>query len=383
MLTIPTSPELPVAVKLPPHVKLVRNPAGREYYYLSLNRGTDRQSKAVRLPDDPRTPEFWHAYAQALGLPPKRENPRSVAALDRAWGGNPADGYAGAAPEWAALAPGTQREWKRHRSRIVAAWGPLEVAGLSPKHVLALRDQWADTPATANNMLRCLSSMPGWSVPRDWRADNPCREVKPLEGGAGYAPWSWEVIKAAERELTEKGRVDLWWAVTLALYTGQRLGDCLAMRWSALSERGVISVTQGKTGKTLLIPAHKSLATLLATIPRRAVTILTSTEGRPWQGFQTAWRKHRPQIVVEQGLVFHGLRKSAVVALLEAGASEAETAAVTGQSMAMVAHYARGVNQGKLAAVAMLKWELAGTTDGTGTERGLGTRLGTRPPEAS
>ena len=61
MLTIPTSPELPVAVKLPPHVKLVRNPAGREYYYLTLNRGTDRQSKAVRLPDDPRTPEFWHA----------------------------------------------------------------------------------------------------------------------------------------------------------------------------------------------------------------------------------------------------------------------------------------------------------------------------------
>jgi integrase len=379
MSMIPTAPESRVPVKLPPHVKLVRNRVGREYYYLTLNRGTHLQGKPVRLPDDPRTPDFWNAYAQALGLPPARENSRSVAALDRAWGGDPANGYAGACPEWAALSPGTQREWMRHRRRIVEAWGALEVAGLSPKHVLELRDAWADVPATANNMLRCLSSMLGWSVPRDWRADNPCREVRPLKGGPGYAPWSWDVITAAERELVAKGRQDLWWAVALALYTGQRLGDCLAMKWSALSDLGVIAVTQGKTGKDLLIPAHERLAALLATIPRRAVTILTSTEGTPWQGFQTAWRKHRPRAVVEQGLVFHGLRKSAVVTLLEAGCTEAETAAVTGQSAAMVAHYAKGVNQQKLAASAILKWERAGALDGTGTERTLGTRLGTRP----
>lgn len=359
-MSIPTSQECSVPVKLPPHVKRVKNRLGRDYYYLTLHRGTARQGKSLRLPDDPRAPEFWAAYAAAMNLPTTRENANSVAALDRAWGGDPANGYAGGSPEWNALGDGTKREWRRHRARIVAAWGDLEVRGIAAKHVLALRDRWAETPATANNMLRCLSSMLGWSVPRDWRDDNPCREVKPLQGGDSYAPWAWDVIEAAEVELKTKGREDLWWAVALALYTGQRLGDCLAMRWPALSDRGIITLTQKKTGKTLVIPVHKRLREVLATIPRRSVTILTSSEGRPWRGFQTAWRKHRPARVAEAGLVFHGLRKSAVVTLLEAGATEAETAAVTGQSLAMVAHYAKQVNQHKLAAAAVLKWERAG-----------------------
>lgn len=362
-----------MSVKLPPHVRMVRNRVGKEYFYLTLHRGTEREGKAIRLPDDPRSPEFWSEYARLLNLPTPPANANSVAALDRAWGGDPDKEYAGGSPEWNALSDTTKREWKRHRSRIVAAWGSLEVRGIAPKHVLALRDQWADKPATANNMLRCLSSMLAWSVPRDWRDDNPCREVKMLKGGEGYAPWPWEVIEAAEAELKAKGREDLWWAIALALYTGQRLGDCLSMKWSALS-RGLISVKQDKTKKSLLIPVHERLQEVIATIPRRSVTILSSTQGRPWKGFQVAWQKHKPQQAAEAGLVFHGLRKSAVVMILEAGASEAETAAVTGQSLAMVVHYAKQVNQKKLAAAAILKWEKSGT----GTEQDLETRLETQ-----
>ncbi len=61
----------------------------------------------------------------------------------------------------------------------------------------------------------------------------------------------------------------------------------------------------------------------------------------------------------EARLVFHGLRKSAVVMLLEVGCTTAEVQAITGQSMQMVEHYAKQVNQKKLAAAAILKWENA------------------------
>ena len=45
--------------------------------------------------------------------------------------------------------------------------------------------------------------------------------------------------------------------------------------------------------------------------------------------------------------------------LLEAGATEAEVSAITGQSMQNNgSHYARQVNERKLAAAAILKWEL-------------------------
>lgn len=93
---------------------------------------------------------------------------------------------------------------------------------------------------------------------------------------------------------------------------------------------GTISVRQEKTGKELVIPGHRDLQLVLDGIPRR---------------------------VRDRGLVFHGLRKSAVVMLLEAGCTDAEVAAVTGRSRKMVEHYARQVRQKKLAAAAVLKWE--------------------------
>jgi len=48
--------------------------------------------------------------------------------------------------------------------------------------------------------------------------------------------------------------------------------------------------------------------------------------------------------------------------LLEVGCTTAEVQAITGQSIEMVEHYARQVNQRKLAASAILKWENASET---------------------
>lgn len=293
------------------------------------------------MPDDPRAPEFWTEYARLMNIAiAKKDN--LVSDLITAWK---------ASPEWKQMADKTRVDWARYCNWIEKSWGHLEVKGIEPKHVLILRDGYSDRPASANNLIRCLSSMMAWSVPRGWRGDNPCREIKPLRGGEGYEPWPWKVIEQAKAVL----RTDLWWAVALALYTGQRLGDVLAMRWAHISA-GKISVVQEKTGKRLLIPIHKDLKAVLDTIPKRAVTVLTNKEGQPWQGgFQATWRKNKPACAA--GLVFHGLRKSAVVTLLEAGCSTAEVAAITGQSLQMVEHYAKGVAQAKLASAAILKWE--------------------------
>ncbi|MBT3071855.1 hypothetical protein KKP04_13365 [Rhodomicrobium sp. Az07] len=57
-----------------------------------------------------------------------------------------------------------------------------------------------------------------------------------------------------------------------------------------------------------------------------------------------------------------------MVFLLEAGCTDAEVSAITGQSRGMVVHYARQVNKKKLAAAAVLKWQAAGRI-GTNEER--------------
>ena len=277
-----------------------------------------------------------------------------------------------AAPEWCQLADSTRLNWELYLKRIAAAWGSLEVRGIEPKHVLALRDKHAATPAAANNLLRCLSSILSWSVPRGWRSDNPCLLVPKLKGGEGYDPWPWELIQLARLHL----RPDLWQASAVALYSGQRMGDALAMRWDHVSGN-IITVAQEKTRKRVAIPLHEDLRKILAEIPKTAVTILTCTAGTPWtkDGFKTSWQKafaepvQRPgepsrpwplRPIREARLVFHGLRKSAVVFLLEAGCSDAEVAAITGQSRQMGEHYGKQVSQRKLAASAILKWERAG-----------------------
>lgn len=341
----PMTLEPVVPLKLPPHVRLVRNRLGREYLYFQRYRGTDKAEKPVRLPDDPRAPEFWTEYARLLDLPPVPDKARSVAKLIEAWKKS---------PEWNQLSENTRYEWGRYLNRIEAAWGDLEAIGILPKNVLALRDTFANTPAAANNLLRCLSSMLGWSIPRGWRTDNPCDHVPKLKGGEGYAPWPWEAIAKAKEEL----RVDLWWVVGVGLYTGQRQGDCLSMRWDHIVENA-ISVQQEKTNKRLVIPLHRDLRAILENVPKKSVNILTSSEGRPWtaDGFKATWNKHKPKIITELGLVFHGLRKSAVVTLLEVGCTDAEVAAITGQSRQMIEHYARMVNQQRLARAAILKWE--------------------------
>jgi integrase len=206
--------------------------------------------------------------------------------------------------------------------------------------------------------------MLSWSIPRGWRETNPCLIVRKLKGGEAYAAWSWEDIET----FRQKARPDLWVAAALGLFTGQRLGDVVTMRRSAIKD-GLISVTQEKTGAKLWIPIHATLRSILAQAPKPAVTILSNRRGQPWtkSGFVHVWRDElqRPEFASlrERRLVFHGLRKSAVVFLLEAGCTDGEVAAITGQSRDMVLHYAQQVNQRKLAASAVLKWEAATVHD--------------------
>jgi integrase len=329
---------------------------GKTYVYLSKGRGTDRATKPIRLPHDTSSPDFWAAYHAALGQPLPKPPCNTVAQLISEYK---------VSPEWKQLGQRTRVNWALHLSRIEIAWGRLRVDGLQPKHVLALRDKFADRPAAANNMLRALSSLLSWAIPRGWRTDNPCRHVPKLKGGEGYAPWPWEMIALVR----DNGPAWMWQAVALALYSGQREGDCLSATWQAVRENR-LRVKQEKTGLEIDIPLHRDLAAVLATITKQSTHILVSTKRRPWtsSGFRSSWRKTvlgalgKPsplKPIADAGLTFHGLRKSAVVMLLEAGCTEAETQSITGQSSKMIAHYAKRVDRAKLAAHAIRKWESA------------------------
>lgn len=343
-------------VRLPRHVHCVKS-HGKHYYYFQRWRGTLREEDRVSLPGEPfdrdglPVAEWWALYRKLNGEDEKL-HAGTFAGLIAAYK---------LSPEFLALSANSRKTYSRYLKEIQTLWGGLRVAGIEPKHVLALRDHKAATPAAANYTVRVLSTVLAWSVPRGYRSDNPCAHVKMLKGGDGWEPWSWEQISYFRDNVSKP---ELWWAAALALYTGQRQGDCLAMRWIEITGDW-LSVVQQKTGKKLKIPMHRDLKAVLASVPKRSLTVLSNTRDKPWttDGFKTSWGKEmaRPEMGCLEGLVFHGLRKSAVVFLLEAGCTSAEVAAITGQSMQMVEHYARQVNQEKLASSAVLKWEASGT----------------------
>jgi len=361
----------------PANVHVVRS-KGREYTYHIQRRGTKREGPRTPLPGLPYNADgfpnetWWAAYRRLEGEPEPAARPGTFAALIE---------VREQSPEWGSLAEGTREMWKRFHRVILEAWGGEQVRGVEPKHVMALRNSFADIPpadpklrkkplddynarpAAANNLIRCLSATLKWSIPLGWRSDNPCREVPMLPTGEGYEPWTRREIEFFRKH----ARRDLWHAAALALYTGQRLGDVLAMRRSHICD-GAIEVKQSKTGKALAVAIHPDLRAILAEMPRKSLHLLTSTRGTPWaaSGFKAVWQDEMNRRIFgplrKRGRVFHGFRKSAVVFLLEAGCTDAEVASITGQSREMVEHYAKQVNQRKLAKAAILKWENAEAT---------------------
>jgi integrase len=338
-------------ITLPPYVNRVVS-RGKDYYTYQQGRGTKRAGPRIKLPH-PSDESFWPAYYAAHKSEPPKPGNGTFAALIQEY-------RTDRNPEWKALSPASKRDYGRYLDEIDRMWGTLRVDALEPRHVLKLRDKRADSPGAANYLLRVLSLAISWGVPRGYRTDNPCEHVRKLKLSDGWVAWPWEAIECVR----EQKRVELWWAAALALYTGQRESDDLAMKWSDVRDDGV-NVIQEKTNTKLWIPLHKDLAAVLKAIPRRSINILTNSRGLPWtaSGFRASWRKMMEDLEMPQGvpmrLVFHGLRKSAVVFLFEAGCTTAEVAAITGQSQKMVEHYSKQVNQKKLAAAAILKWENA------------------------
>lgn len=129
---------------------------------------------------------------------------------------------------------------------------------------------------------------------------------------------------------------ELAWSLDLALWTGQRQGDLLALSWTQVRD-GWLNLRQGKTKARVDIPISPTLAAILEGIPKRAVTILTNSRGLPWteDGFRTSWGKASKSAGISN-LHFHDLRGTAVVNLADAGCSVPEIASITGHTLKSV-----------------------------------------------
>jgi len=314
-------------------VNRVKRPAsagGGHYYY--------HRATGQRLPDDPNDPAFLARVAELdrQCAERRRKDPgeQTFAALVV---------FYKTQPEFKQLAEASRRDYTRYLDKIAEAWGRLPVASLERKHVLALRNRFADKPATSNYLLRVLRLLLTCAVDNDWRKDNPALRPKMLKTGEGHRPWEEEQL-AQYRERWPAGTRERV-AFELLLGTGQRGGDVAAMT-RAHYRRGEIAVTQEKTGERVWIPVSDELREVLdAWVDSRPGTLVLLPSEKNGAGGVALSKWGLRQLVndaleaagLPKELTVHGLRYTAATRLAELGCEWDVVAAITGHRTAEIA----------------------------------------------
>ena len=320
--------------KLPKYVR-AKVAKGRTYLYFDTGRAL------VRLPSL-GDPAFGRALSQAQASRDKQVEVATAMTVTLL-----ADLYE-KSQEFARLAPASRGIYSLYLKVARERLGIAPADELRPEHVRIVRDRMAETPGAANMLVRTLGSLFSWGRKREHTQSNPVRDVEMLEQGE-HEPWPEWLLERALADPTVQA------PVAMLYYTAQRIGDVCRMRWTDI-RGGAIELRQQKTGLTLTIPLHSKLAALIGVLPKEGFAILTRG-GRAWTPDALrlhiqAWAgAHNAKVVP------HGLRKNAVNALLEAGCSSAETAAISGQTLQTIEHYAKRRDRTVLGQAAIHLWE--------------------------
>lgn len=333
--------------KLPKHVKLVRS-KGHDYYYYDTGKKADGKRIYTRLPDL-RDPKFGGALAACDGH--RKRGVTEIVKVPKL-----IDLYQKSSM-YRDLRPGSRKVYDIALAKLERLLPTAPVAAITTVDMQRLFDDMGDKPGAANSFLGVCGALFKWARPRGYVASNPVTGIIPFKMGE-HEPWPKPVLAAALTSKDDKVRL----LAHLLYYTAQRLNDTLSMRWSDI-EDGRLVIRQDKTEKVLSIPLHKALKAELAKAPRKGLLIAVTERGRRYD--EDTARDMLKAFCREHGVerVPHGLRKNAVIALLEAGCSVPETAAISGQSLKIVMHYAKERDQSLMADNAVLKWQ------GTPSER--------------
>lgn len=319
---------------------------GHRYWYFDT--GTlDAKGKKVfsRLPDISDKAAFGSAYAAMLGHRTRRANAAGALTL------SDVIALYRKGQKYTRLAAGSKRIYDIYLAELETMLGMGPANEILRGDIVLMIDKRAGQPAAANMLLKVTRAMFKWARSRGHVTADPCADID-LNDLGEHQPWPEELLVAALASDDKRVRL----AVHLLYYTAQRIGDVVAMKFGDIKD-GVLFVRQQKTDKELMIPVHKDLQAELAGLGRHLGPIIISARGKPLSVDRLrtslkAWAAKQGQKIVP-----HGLRKNAVNALLEADCSVAQTAAISGQTLQMVEHYARQRDQRKLARGAMEKWE--------------------------
>lgn len=258
-----------------------------------------------------------------------------------------------ASPEFTRVSQSWQKEIRWYLSLIDGELDFLSVPKLCEKgmkqRLYQLRDKYADVPAKADRIIAVLRQLLNWAVEREHIAFNVATRIDPLVSKRkNRAEFVWEPEHQAE--FLSYARDDVCDAFTFSLYTVMRQGDLLSLPRQQFDGEWLVykpGKTKNSTGVTLHIPIFRltPLRELVNRLPQGQYMLTPHdgrTKGTPWtkSNLQRLFYEARDEALAKnqalpwQDLHWHDLRGTGISMLMDAGCTHAETAAISGHSLA-------------------------------------------------
>jgi integrase len=242
-------------------------------------------------------------------------------------------------PEFAMRAESTRKEYRRMLTKAEVKFGHMPLAVLEDPRVrqdfLKWRGEIASSSGAreADNRLSVISAMLSWGIQNGRVFTNQITGFERLHSAdRSELIWLPEHVDAFMRVAP----IEMQRALILALHTGQRQGDLLALTWNNY-DGSMISLRQGKTGSRVDIPCTMALRRMLDGIDRQSAVILATKTKLPWKAryFKARWEAASKTAGIAE-LHFHDLRGTAITMLAEAGCTTPQIASITGHSLKTV-----------------------------------------------
>ncbi|WP_319499289.1 tyrosine-type recombinase/integrase [uncultured Cohaesibacter sp.] len=244
-------------------------------------------------------------------------------------------------------------------SRLIVNYGKYS-KDMPSSYVVRIRDEMAETPGAADNMVKSIRAMYSWANETGFCKVNPAKGVEKInhKRNAGAVPWTIDDLKQF-RERHPKG-TNAYLCLTLLMFTACRISDAVALgRQNEFEENGIrwIGWQPKKEGSAYVeIPMLPPLYEATRAAKVQGLAYLLTDHGRPFKSEKALgnrFRKWCDQARLEH-LSAHGIRKATGHLLAKAGCTQYQIMAIQGHTQAKTSEvYTKGVERRRLAADAM------------------------------